>query len=221
MSFHDMDTLLDWAKLKEALKRPLPGKRAHRTMVPPGRPLELRESEYSTALPSAVMVLLFREGDTVFVCLTKRSSHLKHHAGQISFPGGKQEPWEAFPSEAALREAQEEIGIQPQQVFYAGLLSELHIPVSGFVVQPVVFWAPSKPSLNLNAGEVDKILLLPVSLFLNKQNIGEAYVETRQGQQLVPCYVIDNEKIWGATAMMLAELAMVLNRASRIPKATH
>ncbi len=217
----DIDVLFDWTRLKVALKKPLPGQRAHTLMLPPGRPLLVHESEYATALRSAVMILVFRENETIFICLTQRSSFLKHHAGQISFPGGKQEPWEKNPCEAALREGHEEIGIDPAQVHYVGRLSELHIPVSGFVVQPVVYWTPVRPSFHANPEEVEKILLPPLSFILNEQNISKTHIETRQGRLLVPCYVFDEVIIWGATAMMLAELAMVLNRAFRIHKAKH
>jgi 8-oxo-dGTP pyrophosphatase MutT (NUDIX family) len=221
MSFNDIDALPDFELLKEALKKPLPGYRAHQALLPPGRPLLLHDNQYANALHSAVMILLYKDKDAVYICLTQRSSFLKHHAGQISFPGGKTEPGENHPSEAALREAREEIGIDPHQVHFAGLLTELHIPVSGFIVQPVVFWAGFRPLFHANPAEVERVLLFPLSEFIGNQNRSKAKVETRQGDLVVPCYRVEGHIIWGATAMMLAELAMVLIREFRFLKAKH
>lgn len=210
----DINTL-DFNKLSELLAQPLPGQTAHRQMIPPGRKLMLSTDEFSRARQSVVLILLFKEDQILKVCLTQRSSTLRDHAGQISFPGGRVEPGDRDLFQAALREAQEEIGIRIEEVRLAGELSELHIPVSGFVVQPFVGWTDQAPSFTINQEEVESLLILPFEEILDKEKLIDSMVETSLGPAVVPSFRSGPFIIWGATAMMLAELAMMLCRCFR------
>lgn len=127
---------------------------------------------------------------------------MKHHAGQVAFPGGRIDPGET-PMETALRETWEEIGIAPEKIEVLGSLSELFVDVSGFLIQPFVGWLAEKPVFTINNAEVEKILLFPLLRY--KDKLEETELETVSGKLKVPCFHFQGEIIWGATAMILAE----------------
>ena len=127
---------------------------------------------------------------------------MKHHAGQVAFPGGRIDHGETA-LETALRETFEEIGISSEKIEILGSLSELFVDVSGFLIQPFVGWITEKPVFTLNAAEVEKVILFP--LLKQKDNLKETELETVSGKLKVPCYHYEGEIIWGATAMILAE----------------
>ena len=161
--------------------------------LPPGRTLR----------PAAVLVA-FESGKGIW--LTKRSSHLKHHPGQIAFPGGKLDPGDASLQAAALREAQEEIGLPPDHVRILGTLPP-HETVTGFLVTPFVGHVHRPFTARPEAGEVEEVFTVPLSHLIDPSNY---QVQSRlwQGQQRRyyavpwgPYY------IWGATARILYGLA--------------
>ncbi len=159
--------------------------------------------------PAAVLICLFSLNNELQVLFTERATHLKHHAGQISFPGGKAEKFDTSLVDTAYRETQEEIGIERQHLQLLGRLSE-YKTISGFAVTPVIAQY-QKPldvlqDLIIDANEVASVFHVPLAHLMNKQHY---YIEMIQrGNQRFPVYFIPykNRMIWGATAGMLAQL---------------
>lgn len=198
--------------LKETLHGELPGLEAHHKMLPPGRRLKSFDHELSLVKPSSVLLLLFPEGDQLYICLTKRPSTMTFHPGQISFPGGKVEKEDYSAEMTALREAREEVGIDPSVIEILGKLSDLYVEVSKFSIQPFLAWANKKPEFLLNTSEVDELILFPLSDFVANETISETELETVTGPLNVRYYPFNGEIIWGATAMILSELIEILKR---------
>lgn len=195
----------------DLLQAGLPGQSSHRKMIPPGRPLTLPAGLDAAIRHSSVLLLLFRHEGQLYTCLTKRARTMKNHPGQISLPGGRIEEGET-PEAAALREAQEEVGIEPGCVRLLGRLSEVYVQVSRFVIFPVVGWLDAMPQFEINPAEAEKLLLFPIEPGKRDQILKQFPVQTSSGLLDVPCFVFDNEIIWGATAMILSELMDILCR---------
>jgi 8-oxo-dGTP pyrophosphatase MutT (NUDIX family) len=161
---------------------------------------------------AAALLLIYPHGDGPHLPLTVRASDLRQHTGQVSLPGGRVDNGESIEA-AALREAQEEIGIEPSSVRVLGHLTPLHIPVSAFLLHPVVGIAERRPEFRRSEREVARIIEAPMSL-LNDPAIvrEERWQRERDGATApvdVPFYEVDGEKVWGATAMVLAEFLAV------------
>jgi 8-oxo-dGTP pyrophosphatase MutT (NUDIX family) len=151
--------------------------------------------------------------EILHVALTVRGSGLRNHTGQVSLPGGRVDHGETFEA-AALREAAEEIGVDRNAVEVLGRLTPLHIPVSGFLLHPIVGYASMRPAFQRAEWEVARIIEAPVSL-LSDPAVVKREIRARvvQGQSIdvdVPYFDIDGEKVWGATAMVLAEFCAIL-----------
>jgi 8-oxo-dGTP pyrophosphatase MutT (NUDIX family) len=158
---------------------------------------------------AAVLILIHPLGPGLGFPLLVRSDGLPHHSGQIGLPGGAREGTESF-EETALREAEEEIGVPGGSVELLGSLSRLRIARSGYDVQPFVGWTPATPSYKLQESEVAGLIDAPLSFLCEPGAEGEAELSVDGGQRLVPCYRVSGRVVWGATAMMLAELADLL-----------
>ena len=194
--------------IKQALQKTLPGAKSHRKMLPPNRPLTAAAQNRDTIKHSSVLLLLFEENNELYACLIKRPTHMKYHAGQIAFPGGRIEKGETA-LETALRETHEEIGISSEQITILGSLSELYVPVSKFLIHPFVGWITQKPEFIINHDEVEKTVIFPLMRFSN--TCEEEELETVSGKLKVPCIHYNGEIIWGATAMILSEFYDILN----------
>jgi len=175
-------------------------------MLPPGRVLIL-PSEPNTFHESAVLILLFPFREEVRLCLIRRPSSMKNHAGQIAFPGGKREKDDSSLLLTALREAREEIGIDTDSLEIIGELSSVYVQISNFLIKPVVGWMQQMPELFANSSEVDEIIFISLDDLVNQSNRCDREMETMTGRLSVPGYEINGLFIWGATAMILAELA--------------
>lgn len=159
--------------------------------------------------PAAVLICLQPPFDDLHVLFTQRASHLSHHAGQISFPGGKFEDSDESLIFTALREAHEEIGLSPDKVRILGTLPE-YKTISGFAVLPVIGILDQSVDLDkeltIDKNEVSRVFQVPLAHLLEQQNYFVHHVEKRN--QSFPVYFIQygNDVIWGATAGMTALL---------------
>lgn len=195
--------------LVERLRQPLPGPEAQVLLAPRPRPGWKPGRWPEQSRTGAGLILIFPKGGVPNVLLTLRSTQVPSHRGQVSLPGGAVEPGETI-EEAALREAAEETGVDPASVRILGALTALHIPASGFVLHPVVGVSASRPELRPAPGEVARILEVPLRTIADPASLR---VETRRirGQRCdVPHFFLDGEVVWGATAMILAELVALL-----------
>jgi 8-oxo-dGTP pyrophosphatase MutT (NUDIX family) len=167
---------------------------------------ELREALPRTWARAAVLVPLVDRPEGLTVLFTQRSAELTNHPGQVSFPGGRIEPGDAGAWEAALREAQEEIGLPSDRIRRVGYLHD-HLVISGFVVTPVVAYVTPGFELRLDRTEVDATFEAPLEFLLDRAN----HVRTtrRIGGRSFPTWDIpwQGHRIWGATAGMLVSFA--------------
>lgn len=200
MIFHPKD-------ITSAIHGTLPGAISHLKMLPPGRVVKAAPSDKDRIKQSSVLLLLFQEKNELIVCLIKRPSHMKHHAGQIALPGGRMEKGETA-TETALRETFEEIGVGKDKIQILGQLSKFYVEVSRFEIQPIVGWLAERPTVSLCSDEVEKMVFFPISKF--KPPHQEIDLETITGKLKVPCIKFNGEIIWGATAMILSEFYDVL-----------
>jgi 8-oxo-dGTP pyrophosphatase MutT (NUDIX family) len=187
----------------------LPGVEAQLRMAPQPRGGWKPGFAPDQARPAAALLLLFPVEGRAVILLTKRSPHLPAHAGQVSLPGGAVDPGESI-EDAALREAEEEVGLAPSEVGLVGRLTPLHIPVSGFVLHPVVGVAAARPPMRPEPGEVDRIIEAPVAHVLDPARHHRVQRAIGAYEFEMPYFDLDGEQVWGATAMVLAEFAAVL-----------
>src|SRR5690554_1992876 len=136
-------------KIKKALTGKLRGVLSHQKLMPPNRKLRAADTDKKRLKLSSVLLLLFEEDKHIKVCLIKRPVTMKHHAGQIAFPGGRIEPGETA-LETALRETWEEVGVLPEKIEVLGQLSELFVDVSGFLIRPFAGWLNEPPAFRLD-----------------------------------------------------------------------
>ena len=196
--------------IQEALNLELPGAVAHKKLLPPGRPLDLPDKKKNSCKKSAVLLFLINKNNELHLCFTRRNSTMKHHPGQISFPGGQFDENETAPVEVALRELEEETGVKRNNILVLGHLSDLYVAVSNFIIHPVVGYTNYLPDFNINFHEVDEIIIIPLSSFFESSNLSTAIRSTSIGILEVPCFKINGYEIWGATAMIISELLMLL-----------
>jgi 8-oxo-dGTP pyrophosphatase MutT (NUDIX family) len=155
--------------------------------------------------PASVLCGLVPRADGLHVLLTKRSQHLRHHPGQISFPGGRIESGDANPFDAAVREAREEIGLQVEHVRLLGYLDPL-VTITGFRVYPAVAVIDSTYHAEPDGVEVEALFEAPLSLFLDAANEHPFDIEFRGAIRHLKEFRWQNHRIWGATASMLVNL---------------
>lgn len=192
--------------LKRRLEQPLPGLDAQLKMAPtpltdgPSRKLQAP----SGANNSSVLLLLFpNKEDQLELLLTLRSSDIDH-GGQISLPGGQSEEDETS-VETALREAHEEVGIDPNSVEILGLLSDLYVSHSNNLVKPIVGFLPERPGLTLNPAEVEEAFTVELDSLATKKNLAVENWDLQKYSYQVPYWDVHEVPLWGATAMILSE----------------
>jgi len=151
---------------------------------------------------AAVLVALVDRPEGLSVLLTQRASHLAKHAAQISFPGGRLEPSDPDVASAAVREAQEEIGLDPARVRVFGYLPD-HLVISGFRVTPVLSLVTPPFALELNAAEVDEVFEVPMSHIFEPSNHKARLRRVGDEDMLLYDIPWQGQNIWGATAGML------------------
>jgi len=159
-----------------------------------------------TALtPAAVLVPIVVRASGLTILLTQRTAHLRDHAGQVSFPGGRCEPGDASPAATALREAHEEVGIDSQQVEVLGCLPE-YLTGTGFRVMPVVGLVHPPLNLRLDDFEVAEVFEPPLEFLLDAANHRRHQVEYQGALREYWAMPWKDYYIWGATAGMLVSL---------------
>jgi 8-oxo-dGTP pyrophosphatase MutT (NUDIX family) len=201
------------ARLK-ALRRELPAAPAALTPIRVDESEELFPTDRAApARHAAVLVLLFPdERGEARVLLTARAANLPDHGGEISFPGGAVEDGDADATATALREACEEVGLDPPAcgLRVAGTLDTVAVLVSGFRITPVVATARRRPQTNPDPAEVARVLDAPLDAFLPGAPM-EVEERVARGRVLrYGVYPVEGERIWGATARMLGQLGALL-----------
>jgi 8-oxo-dGTP pyrophosphatase MutT (NUDIX family) len=202
--------------LGQKLAGPLPGLASQLKMATLRRAIEGGRMKIPDKVKQGgVLMLFYPVNGEIYLVFMKRTEYPGVHSGQVSFPGGSREPDDRDIIQTALREAEEEIGVDRNLVTPIGRLSELFIPPSNFLVTPIVGFTNERPDFRPDPVEVAKILEIPLDLFLKE--------ETRQIKEItvypdlnmkVPCYYAGDEVIWGATAMILNELVDLVTQGS-------
>lgn len=200
-------------KLTERLKLPLPGSVAHEPMR--ATPMGDLRPKFEHKVPprlGSVLILLYEENGQIKFPLTKRPDYNGTHAGQVSLPGGKAEPGENF-IQTALRETEEEIGVSQSAIKVIGRLSDFFVIPSNFMITPVVGYASAKPVFTPQVSEVDKILEGNLGALLREDAIQTKEILAAKTYRLMaPHFLFENEVVWGATAMMLNELRVIIQK---------
>lgn len=191
----------------------------HDTATPPEqRPwnyhelIDLIEENGTSIRPAAVLIGLIERDSGLRVILTRRTEALKHHAGQISFPGGRIEEIDRDPIAAALREAQEEIGLLSGHIEPLGYLDSF-LTITGFHVYPVVAKVSAEFIPKADPNEVDEIFEVPLDFVLNTQNAKPIEIEYRGKSRTIIEFQYRHYRIWGATASMLVNFRKRIEQA--------
>ncbi|MEO0469325.1 MAG: CoA pyrophosphatase [Bacteroidota bacterium] len=195
--------------LRQRLQQALPGLSAQLEMTSRIDPNWQIRADHRKG---AVLALLYRHQDQLWMVFMQRTRDGNVHSGQISFPGGRIEADDPDSTAAALREAEEELQIPQTEVEVVGDLTELYIPASNFLVYPKVGYLPFRPDFVPEQAEVAKIIEVPLAALLDDRTLQKVDIQLGQGRKLrdVPAFVYEGHIIWGATAMMLNELLTLL-----------
>lgn len=193
--------------LKRELKKDLPGEKAQIKMAPGVRHLFEPKNDIRTA---GVLILLYPIKYELHIAFIQRTEYNGPHSGQISFPGGKLEDTDKNIIYTALRESNEEIGINPEKVNILGQLTPLHIPVSNFIVYPIVGMYETTPSFKADPHEVKEVISFKLSDLLNPANCTSQEFKYGDLSFIAPIYNPNDVTIWGATAMILSEFLEII-----------
>ena len=200
-------------RIAEALSGNLPGFDAHKIMGVSGH--YRRQQPAANCSKAGVLALFYQEKGNWKLIFIRRSSryHDDRHKGQIGFPGGRYEKYDNNLMETALREANEEIGVDPNRIQVLGKLSKLYIPVSNFLVHPYVGLLDGVPQFKLQTTEVDAVLTPEFHIFFDEKIKKTTDIPIAEGIHLknVPYFDLNGQVLWGATAMILTELLWVLD----------
>ena len=167
-----------------------------------------RRAPDDTHRESAVLVALVDGPEGAEVLLTRRSQSLTSHRGEISFPGGRVDPGETFEA-AALREAHEEVALDPAVARVRGRLDPISTMVSRSYIVPVVATLEARPALHPAVGEVDRIMWVPLAELTRADTFREEVWQVDGGSRSILFFELDDETIWGATARVLHQLLRV------------
>ena len=191
-------------QLKITINKDLPGEESHQKMrVIYDQSIELPFSKINST-QAAVLILLYLVDNEIYFFLTKRTDELKHHKGQISLPGGTQEGNEKL-IDTALRETQEEIGINKTSISIIGTITPLFVPVTGFMIYPFIGYSLNKLDPKPDPVEVATIFSVNISDLLNKENRTTEQRNIRGYDVQVPYFKLNDYQVWGATSMILSE----------------
>jgi 8-oxo-dGTP pyrophosphatase MutT (NUDIX family) len=201
--------------LESSLRGDRPGLKAQLRLAPDPRPgTQVYQDVHASSVSAGVLVLLYPDKGRLRILLTQRTAELLHHRAQISFPGGQQEAGEDLQL-TALRESQEEVGIDPRGLRILGPLTPLFIPPSNYCIFPTVAYAAERPSLQPSDKEVAAVLEVPLNHLRDPRNLKRENWKLRDRDVSVPFFDYQGHKIWGATAMVLSELLEIIGDIAR------
>ena len=195
--------------LKKRINTNLPGKDSHKKMKISYRNEKKISFNINRAKPAAVLLLLFPNNKKICFYLTKRTEKLKYHKGQISLPGGSNEKGESL-LETALRETEEEIGVNKNEISILGQITPLFIPVTGFMMTPFIGFTSKEPIIKLDSMEVEELFSVNILDLINNDKL----IKHRQlnGRDVtIPYFNLNNQQVWGATSMVLSEFKDMLH----------
>ena len=177
--------------------------------------LEYSEDNIEALSPkkAAVMALFYpnNKGETCFL-LTLRATYNGTHSSQISFPGGKFDQHDNSLKNTALRETFEEVGILKNDISIFKQMTDTYIPPSNFLVTPFLGYLESSPSFTKN-NEVEELITISIKDLLDESSISTTILSTSYAKNMkVPCFLLNNYIVWGATAMMLNEIKELLKK---------
>lgn len=197
-------------ELVSCFHHPLPGVSAHLAMAPLHRRSEIQDPlRQARAVKSSVLILLYEKAGEPHIVFIRRPEYNGVHSGQIAFPGGRWEATDKSLYHTALRETREEIGIDTQNIQYAGKLTDLYIPPSNYIVSPFAGFLSGEFSFKPDPQEVAEIIEIPLSFILQENPIQPVSLTVRgEVFKEIPAYVYGENIIWGATAMMLNEFVV-------------
>jgi 8-oxo-dGTP pyrophosphatase MutT (NUDIX family) len=206
MQFHSFLELVP--KIREL---PLPGLSEQLIMAPVIRKQLLER--LITNPKKAAVICLFYEGmhDETCFYLIRRSSYPGVHSNQVGFPGGQIDSVDQTPWDAAKRELWEELGISPKQVTQIREITNLYIPASNFWVDCFLAFSNTKTELNLDQNEVKEVISVSLAEFINAK---KSFTNQAEGKGVeTPIYILSDNNVWGATAMILAEIKSIISQA--------
>lgn len=200
--------------LKEELNKPLPGKDFQTKLSPDHRRFDIEEPvKYTDA---AVALIIWEAApEKALMTLMKRTEYDGPHSGQVSFPGGKQDPGDKNLLDTAIRETREETGTDLLPEENLGKLSPLDIYVSGFRVHPFVFFTRRKLEFHPDSEEVSYLLQFPITDLLDESLIKQHLFKINGFEFEAPYFDICDEIVWGATSMILSEFKEILLRTDK------
>jgi 8-oxo-dGTP pyrophosphatase MutT (NUDIX family) len=169
----------------------------------------MREQLSGTLKPAGVLVPIIERHEGLTVLLTQRSAELKHHAGQVSFPGGRMEEHDEDVEAAALRETHEEVGIASHHVSVMGYLRTMPT-ITGYAVTPVVGLVSANAELRIDKTEVEYAFEVPLSFLLDTSNDVRTMWDAENRKVPMVEFHWEKERIWGATAFMILALRQTL-----------
>lgn len=170
---------------------------------------------FSPARPASTLLVIYPDdAGRLVIPLTVRNTDLRSHAGEVSLPGGAVDAGDADREAAALREAWEEIGLEPELVRIVGALDDVWIPVSNFELRPFVGTVANRPALVPHDAEVSAIVELPLDALFDDEVLGTEEFSGRGFTVRAGAYRFGGVRVWGATALTLGMLAHVLDGAT-------
>ena len=203
--------------IKKQLTKALPGESAHFQMLSK----EMQANRSGAERPAkvkkaAVMILLYQKNETWFTLLMQRPESPYAHSKEVCLPGGGYETEDGDLETTALRETEEEFGIDRNTIEVLGPLTDIYIPVSNYEVQPFIGLLNKAPLLNPDPSEVAEIISVALSDLINHTNRKEKNITTSAGYSInnVPYFELEKRTVWGATAMMLSEFVALVTEVA-------